>query len=227
MAAGVCARAIAIDGPTASGKSAVGSRLAARLGYLFLDTGTMYRAITWLALHRGIDPDDARGLERLAASCDMSVNPGTGAEYATIHCDGLDATPHLRDLEVERHVSAVSKVPGVRTALVDRQRAIAGGLAIVMVGRDIGTVVLPGADLKVYLEAPVEVRAERRWRELIGRGERADLAAVTQAMRRRDEIDSTRATSPLRPADDAIILDTGPLTLDGVVQRVAELAGCP
>ncbi len=226
MTRATCARTIAIDGPSASGKSAVGSRVADRLGYLFLDTGTMYRAVTWVALERSLDPDDTDALGRLAASCAMVVEPGTGTEYATITCDGVDVTNHLRDPVVERHVSAVSKAPGVRTALVDLQRRIAADRPIVMVGRDITTVVLPDADLKVYLDAAIEVRAHRRWRESLARGAGADLEAIATDLRRRDGIDSTRALSPLKAAPDAFVVDTSLLGLEQVVDRVLELVGC-
>lgn len=221
-----CARTIAIDGPSASGKSAVGSRLAARLGYLFLDTGTMYRAITRVALDRGIDAAAADELARLAHGCDMHVRPGDGTEYARIACDGVDVTAHLRDADVEQHVSAVSKVHGVRTAMVALQRTIAANQAIVMVGRDIGTVVLPAADLKLYIDARAEVRAARRQREIIARGERADYEFILADLKRRDSIDSTREDSPLRPAADAILVDTSDMTLEAVVEHAIRLAGC-
>jgi cytidylate kinase len=221
-----CARTIAIDGPSASGKSAVGLRAAETLGYLFLDTGTMYRAMTWVALERGVSPGDHDALGRLTVSVDMQVAPGALPDYATIVCDGVDVTAHLRDEAVERHVSAVSKAPGVRSALVDLQRQFAADNAVVMVGRDIGTVVLPDADLKVYLEAPVEVRAERRWKEMAARGATASFDDVLADLRRRDGIDSTRELSPLRKAAGAVVIETGPLGLDEVVARVLELAGC-
>jgi len=221
-----CARTIAIDGPSASGKSAVGSRVAARLGYLFLDTGTMYRAITRVALDRGIDSAAADDLATLAHECDMQVRPGDATEYARITCDGIDVTAHLRDPEVEQHVSAVSKVHGVRTAMVALQRDIAANQAIVMVGRDIGTVVLPAADLKLYIDARAEVRAGRRHREIIARGEPSDYEFILADLKRRDGIDSSREDSPLRPAADAVLVDTSDMTLDEVVEYAIGLAGC-
>lgn len=221
-----CARTIAIDGPSASGKSAVGSRVASRLGYLFLDTGTMYRAITHVAIERGIDAAASDDLAVLAQTCDMQVRPGDGTEYARITCDGVDVTAHLRDPEVEQHVSAVSKVHGVRTAMVALQREIAANHAIVMVGRDIGTVVLPAADLKLYIDARAEVRADRRHREVASRGEPSSYEFILADLKRRDSIDSTREDSPLRPADDAVLVDTSEMTLEEVVEHAIRLAGC-
>lgn len=227
MTGGRCARTIAIDGPSASGKSAVGSRVGRRLGYPFLDTGTMYRAVTYLALVRGIDVEDAGALGDLAERCRMEVAPGRAAEFATIVVDGGDVTPHLRDPDVTANVSVVSLAPRVREAMVRLQREIAADRPVVMAGRDIGTVVLPGADLKVYLEATPEVRGERRWLEMRGKGDPKPLAWHIEDLRRRDTIDSTRAISPLRPAEDAVIIDTAPLGLEEVVARVLALAGCP
>ena len=204
----------------------MGSRVASRLGYLFLDTGTMYRAITYVALVRRIGSAASDELARLAQTCDMQVRPGDGTEYARISCDGVDVTAHLRDPEVEQHVSAVSKVHGVRTAMVTLQRDIAANHAIVMVGRDIGTVVLPAADLKLYIDARAEVRADRRHREIVSRGEPSDYEFILADLKRRDGIDSTREDSPLKPADDAVLVDTSELTLDEVVERALRLAGC-
>jgi cytidylate kinase len=218
-------RVIAVDGPGASGKSTVGRRIAAKLGCPFLDTGAMYRALTWAALSRRIATDDAAALDRLASSVRMEVGdplPGSG-ESCTISIDGDDVTAELRRPEVERAVSAVSSVPGVREVLVRLQREIAGRRPIVMAGRDIGTVVVPDADLKVYLEASVEERARRRRDELVARGREASLAVVVADLRRRDRIDSERDASPLRVADDAVIVQTDGFTLEEVVGRVLEL----
>jgi cytidylate kinase len=202
----------------------VGSRVAARLGIPFLDTGAMYRAITWLALHQGIPVTDAEALTALARSSRVSVSappPGSSA-HAAICIGGLDATPHLREAAVERSASAVSAVAGVREVMVDLQRQAAGG-QIVMAGRDIGTVVLPDADVKVFLVASAEVRARRRVEELQAKGTAPSYDDVLADLRRRDGIDSTRAVAPLRPADDAVEIDTDALTIDEVVARVLAL----
>ena len=218
-------RVIAVDGSAASGKSTVGRRLAARLGYPFLDTGIMYRAITYAALQRGTALSDDDALSKLAASVQIAVGlPAAGSDgSATITVDGEDVTSRLRGAAVEESVSLVSRVPGVRDALVRKQREIAAGLEIVMAGRDIGTVVLPEADLKVYLDASLEERAARRHREFARLGRGVTEEEVLQDIRRRDQIDSQRAVSPLRPADDAVIIDTDGLTLDEVMDRVLAL----
>lgn len=215
---------IALDGPAASGKSAVGSRVAAALGYPFVDTGAMYRAITWLALQEGVSISDAEALAALAhaAPIDVAPAPAGSSEYATIWIGGRDATPHLREPEVERAVSPVSAVPEVRAVMVHLQRRAATG-AIVMAGRDIGTVVLPDADIKVYLDASPEERARRRVAEQRAKGAAVTFESVLADLRRRDEIDSSRAVAPLKPASDAHIIGTDGLTIDQVVERILGL----
>jgi cytidylate kinase len=218
-------RVVTIDGPAAAGKSTVGRMIAERLGYPFLDTGAIYRAATWAALHHGVDLEDDEALSELAASISLDVGPPTedSIEPCTIFVDGEDVTAHLRAPEVEAAVSLVSRVAGVRKALVKVQRDLAGRNAVVMAGRDIGTVVLPDADLKLYLDASVEERARRRYAELSRLGHDVTEAGVLQDLRRRDRIDSERAVSPLRPADDAITVETDGLSLEQVVAKVAEL----
>lgn len=218
-------RVIAIDGPAAAGKSTVGRKIGAQLGYPFLDTGAIYRAATWTALHRGVDLSDEEALSDLAASISIDVCPPSSesVEPCTIFLDGQDVTQFLRQPEVEAAVSLVSRVAGVREALVQVQQELAGRNSVVMAGRDIGTVVLPKADLKVYLDASVEERAHRRFAELLALGQDVTEENVLRDLRRRDRIDSERSVSPLRPADDAIALDTDGLTLEEVVQRVMEL----
>ena len=217
---------IAVDGSAASGKSTVGRLLAARLGYRFLDTGIMYRAITWGALHRGFDVDDAGVLTVLASAINMRVelpDPGS-TEEARVIIDGRDVTGLLRSPEVDENVSLVSRVAGVREALVRRQREIAEQGSIVMAGRDIGTVVLPDAELKVYLDASPEERARRRHADFLRTGRQATEEDVFQDLRRRDQIDSERDVSPLRAAHDAVLITTDGLTSDDVLERVLELA---
>jgi len=223
---------IAIDGPASSGKSTIGELLARRMGYLYFDTGVMYRAVTWAALERGISIADEPAVTALAERLDIDVIPPTrddGRQY-TVLADGTDVTWAIRTPEVNGNVSAVSAYPGVRRALVRQQRRVATGEAVVMVGRDIGTVVLPEADLKLYLDASVEERALRRWREVQARGNGTTYETVLSSMRRRDEIDSHRQVSPLRLADDAVLLDTTDMGIEEVLARVEQLVeeqGCP
>jgi len=225
-------RTIAIDGPAASGKSTVGEALAGRLDYLYFDTGVMYRAVTWAALERDISVEDGEKLTDLAEQLEIEITDATeddGRQY-TVLLDEVDVTWAIRTPAVDAHVSAVSTHLGVRRALVSKQRRIAAKEPVVMVGRDIGTVVLPDADLKVYLDATVEERARRRWQEMQARGKDADCEAVLRSMRRRDRIDSNRDVSPLRPAHDAVIIDTTDLSVDEVVDetvRLVEEQGCP
>jgi cytidylate kinase len=217
---------IAVDGSAASGKSSVGRMLAERLGYRFLDTGIMYRAITWAALQRGIDSHDSEALAKLASSIDMRVvlpMPGTD-EAARIRIDGVDVTDKLRSPALEDVLSAVSKVAGVREALVRRQKEIAANGRIVMAGRDIGTVVLPDAPLKLYLDASLEERAKRRHADFVRVGHESSEEAVLEDLRRRDQIDSGRELSPMKPADDAVVIDTDGMTMDDVLARALALA---
>jgi len=223
--------AIAIDGPASSGKSTVAALLARRLGYLYFDTGVMYRAVTWAALDRGVSIADESAVTALAQQLCIEVTPPTaddGRQY-TVLADRADVTWGIRAPEVNSNVSAVSAYPGVRRALVAQQRRVAAEGRVVMVGRDIGTVVLPDADLKIYLDASVEERARRRWLEERARGGEADYETVLASMRRRDEIDSNRKVSPLCVADDAAVLDTTSLSIEEVlaeVERLVEGRGC-
>lgn len=213
---------IAIDGAAASGKSTVGSMLARRLGYTYFDTGVMYRAVTWAALQRGISIEDERAVTELAESLVIEVTSPTkddGCQY-TVYADGQDVTWAIRQPAVDAVVSPVAAYPGVRKALTEQQRRIAATGRMVMVGRDIGTVVLPTADLKLYIQASVEERARRRYEECQSRGENVTYQQVLTSMRRRDQIDSQRAHAPLRPADDAIIIDTDGLDVEQVLERI-------
>ena len=217
---------IAIDGPAASGKSAVGSALAAEFGYRFFDTGAMYRAMTWLALERGIDVRNEDALVRLAESAAITVreSPIGAGEATTVVLDGVDATPHLRDAAVEANVSLVSRVPGVRHALVRIQRELAAEGGVVMAGRDIGSVVLPDADVKVYLDATAAVRAGRRYEQMQRQGVGEDYDALLAELEERDRVDSSRAASPLTAAEGAVIINTDTLSIEEVVRRIANLA---
>jgi len=219
---------IAIDGPAGSGKSTVAQRLAQRLGYLYFDTGVMYRAVTLAALRAPLAVDDQAAVEALARGVSIDVRPASrddGRQYDVL-LDEEDVTWDLRSPPVEADVSLVSSYAGVREAMSARQRQIGLRGKVVMVGRDIGTVVLPEADLKVYLDASVEERARRRWREAQARGEAVmSYDDVLAAMRERDHIDSTRQVAPLRAAADAVVVDSTQLEIDQVVERVWQLAG--
>ena len=201
---------IAIDGPAASGKSTLAQQLALELNYLYFDTGVMYRAITWAVLHDGLSVEDESAITELAQKAVIDVRPPSVEDGRPndVLVDNQDVTWAIRSTEVEAHVSRVSAYPGVRQALTMQQRRIGQRGRVVMVGRDIGTVVLPDADLKIYLDATAEQRARRRYLELCGRGESASYEKLLAAMRERDRIDSTRQVAPLRPADDARILDS-------------------
>jgi cytidylate kinase len=215
---------IAIDGPAASGKSTIGQLLAQELNYIYFDTGVMYRAVTWAALQRQVPLEDEATLIALAETMRIDVLAPTvadGRQY-TVLADGLDITWAIRTPQVDQAVSPVSAYPGVRQALTQQQRRIGLGGRVVMVGRDIGTVVLPEADLKIYLDASAEERARRRTAECQLRGQAADYAAILQAMRRRDQIDSSRASAPLRPAADAICIDSTQIDITQVLQVVRQ-----
>ncbi|TFV85814.1 (d)CMP kinase [Blastococcus sp. CT_GayMR16] len=213
---------ITLDGPSGTGKSSVARAVAARLGAAYLDTGAMYRAATVVVLDSGVSLDDADAVARVVAGATIEV--GTTADAELVQVEGVDVADRIRSAEVTRAVSPVSAVPAVRRQLVDQQRAlVAAADAVVVEGRDIGTVVLPDATLKVYLTAAPEVRAERRAGQL-GLTTAAEIADLAEDLRRRDEYDSSRADSPLRPAVDAIVVDSTDLDREAVVDKVVELA---
>ncbi len=216
---------IAIDGPAASGKSTLGRRLADSLGYLFFDTGVMYRAVTWGALQRGLEIIDEAAVTNLAETAQIDVRSPSkdDGRACDVLLDGVDITWETRHPEVEANVSPVSAYRGVRQALASQQRRIGLRGRVIMVGRDIGTVVLPEADLKIYLDASAEERARRRYEEILQRGGQADYGQVLAGVRKRDEIDSTRAFSPLRAAEDAVILDSDKLNANEVFTKVEAL----
>jgi CMP/dCMP kinase len=216
---------IAIDGPAASGKSTLGQRLADSLGYLFFDTGVMYRAVTWITLKHGVEVDDEAAVTHLAEMVQIDVRPPSKEDgrACDVLADGIDITWETRTPEVEASVSPVSAYQGVRHALATQQRRIGLRGRVVMVGRDIGTVVLPEANLKIYLDATAEKRARRRFDEIINRGGKANYKQILAGVRRRDKIDSTRTFSPLQPAEDAIIIDSDRLNADQVFEKVQAL----
>jgi cytidylate kinase len=209
---------VAIDGPSGSGKSSVSRGVATRLGLRYLDTGAMYRAVTWRLLQQGVDVDDPRAVAIAAAG--VVVVPGTDPAAPTIEVDGIDVSGPIRGPEVTATVSAVSAVPAVRSLLVERQREAIDGGGIVVEGRDIGTVVAPDAEVKVFLTASPEMRAARRTAELT---HTSDVEATRADLARRDRHDSGRAVSPLARADDAVEVDATHLTLPQVIDRVIEL----
>ncbi|HUV94820.1 MAG TPA: (d)CMP kinase [Anaerolineae bacterium] len=216
---------IAIDGPAASGKSTVAAILAARLGYLYFDTGVMYRAVTWVASDRSIPVEDELAVTRLAESLCIEVSRPTiddGRQY-TVLADQQDVTWRIREPEVNRFVSAVSAYRGVRAALTRQQRRVGAGGAVVMVGRDIGTVVFPRAEVKIYLDATVEERARRRHLEEKERGLSSNYESVLADLSRRDRIDSSRKEAPLRAAEDAVVIDSTGMSRGQVVAQAEAL----
>ncbi len=214
---------IAIDGPVGAGKTSAGRLLASRLGCRFLDTGLMYRAVTLAALDERAGMGDPAALEALARRSDIRLDTAPGGE-ARILLNGKDVTSRLRGPEVDRNVSAVSAVPGVRAVLVEKQRQIAAGGGIVVAGRDIGTVVLKDAEVKIFLNASAGTRARRRYEELCASGGTVKYEDVLAGLTRRDGLDSSRSTSPLMPATDAMTVDSDGLTLEQVVDRMEKLA---
>lgn len=216
---------IAIDGPAGSGKSTTARLVARRLGYLHVDTGAMYRAVTLKVLRSGIDPLDAERVGRLVESTHVELHQHDGRLRVVL--DGVDVTEEIRTPDVTRAVSSVSALRKVREAMVRQQRLVDKEGGIVLDGRDIGTVVFPDADLKFFMVADIEERARRRVAELRGQGIEARLEDMTQDIRKRDSLDSTRSESPLRQAPDAIEIDTTRLSIDQqvdfVIRRVQEV----
>ena len=216
---------IAIDGPAASGKSTIAKRLAEHLQYLYFDTGVMYRAVTWIASDRKVGFDDEPGVTDLAESVPIDVQAPTvddGRDYDVL-VEGRDITWDIRSAEIEANVSQVSAYPGVRKALSAQQRRVGLRGKVVMVGRDIGTVVLPEAELKIYLDASVEERARRRYEERIARGDDVSYDTILTAMRKRDEINSTRDIAPLKAAADAVIIDSDGKNIEKVLAETTTL----
>lgn len=219
-------RIVAIDGPAASGKTTIANQLAQKWDYLFFDTGVMYRAVTWLALHKGIPIKDERAVSNLAYAVDIDVLPPSqmdGREYDVV-ADGIDVTWFIREQRVDKKVSRVSAYPEVRKALTIQQRRIGLRGNVIMVGRDIGTVVLPEADLKIYLDASVEERARRRYQQRVDRGEKANYEKIQRVLEKRDRIDSTREIAPLCAAEDAVIINTDNLGISEVLSVIEKIA---
>ena len=216
---------ITIDGPVASGKSSVGLTLAKKLGYLFLDTGIMYRAVTWAAINQKIKIGNEEAISSLAQQIDIEIKPPTkfDGRINDVFVDKVDVTWKLREPEVNENVSQVSEYQLVRQALTEQQREFGRKGKIVMAGRDIGTIVMPNAELKIFLEASVEERALRRYNEEVKRGKQIDLEDVIKNVEMRDKIDSNRKIAPLIPAKDAVIITTDGREISKVVDEVLSI----
>jgi cytidylate kinase len=205
---------IAIDGPSGAGKGTISRQISAALGYRHVDTGAMYRAVGWKAAHEGIPFDDEAAIAALARRANLVVEGGV------VVIDGHDVTRAIRTPDIDKAATAVARLPNVRAVLVARQRELGAGGGVVMEGRDIGTVVFPNADVKIYLDASPEERARRRATDAAHTGSQAGQAAVAEAIRARDKADTTRAASPLTLAADAVLIDTTSLPIEQVVERV-------
>lgn len=216
---------IAIDGPAGSGKTVVGQRVAEALGYLYLDTGAFYRALTWLALTRGVDPGDGKALAALARQASIEIERATepGERGYRVLVDGQDITRELTLPSVSNAVSIVAAHPEVRAEMLPLQRRVVHRGHVVIAGRDIGTVVAPQAELKLYLNAPLPVRVARRITQLKAMGIEPDPNAVAAEMAERDRLDQSRAVAPLKPAPDAVILDTSTMSVDEEVAFILDL----
>ena len=217
---------ITIDGPAASGKSTIGLMLAQQLDYLCLDTGSMYRALTLAAIQQSISPDDETRITRLASDCDLDIIPLSGetdGRHYTVLLDGVDVTWDLRSPQVDAAVSQVSTYPGVRSRMVERQRAVGRRGRVIMIGRDIGTVVMPDAGLKLYITASPEERARRRLLDRLRQGNDDAYQSILADVVRRDQIDGSRVHSPMRPAADAITIDTTGRSAALVIEEIMSI----
>lgn len=217
---------IALDGPAGSGKSTIARAVALKFNYIYIDTGAMYRAITLKAIQHKISTENKVALTQLAQKTliRFRYNETNGLSELRVIMDGVDVSEVIRNLEVTNNVSAVSAVAGVREALVGLQRIMAQEGGVVMDGRDIGTVVLPDAELKIFLTASVKERSKRRWMELKAKGVEVDLEELEEQIRKRDQLDSNREVDPLRQANDAILIDTTTLSITEVTDQIVELA---
>ncbi len=213
---------IAIDGPASAGKSTIAKKVAEKLGYIYLDTGAMYRTLTYAALSTGGDLHDEEALNKLLQGIRISFSTA-GNEMQHVFLNDEDVTELIRSDEVTQNVSLVASFAKVREEMVARQKSIAQSGGVVMDGRDIGTVVLPDAEIKIFMTATAEERALRRYKENTAKGMSASLEELTEDMKRRDHLDSTRKISPLKKADDAIILDSTHLDIDEVVKRILSI----
>ncbi|HZG85220.1 (d)CMP kinase [Paenibacillus sp.] len=212
---------VAIDGPAGAGKSTVARKVAEKLGYIYVDTGAMYRTVTLKAIRAGADMENAEALADIAGRVDIRLVPEAGGQK--VFMDGEDVTDPIRAQDVTRLVSQVAAVPDIRSVLVRLQQDIARERGVVMDGRDIGTNVLPDAEVKVFMTASVRIRAERRWKELKDKEPNVTVESLMEAIAERDKSDSEREASPLRQAEDAVLLDTSEMTADEAADRIVEL----
>ena len=213
-----CTKVIAIDGPAAAGKSTIAQKIAGRLGYVYIDTGAMFRAITFKALKNGIDLHDEAAIEKLLQDTDIHLS-----ETKDVYLDGERVTEEIRQPEISQNVSLIAAYKGVRDEMKARQVQYAKENSVVMDGRDIGTAVLPHADVKIFMTASVDVRAQRRYRENLLRNIPSDLEALKEEISRRDQLDSTREHAPLTKAEDAILIDTSHLTIEEAVDKIIKI----
>lgn len=209
---------VAIDGPAAAGKSTVAKMVAKKIGATYIDTGAMYRAVTYFALSQNIDPKDESAVVSLLPKLKLDIK-----EDERIFLNGTDVTKQIRSIEVNDNVSYVASYKDIRLALVDIQRKMSESISVVMDGRDIGTYVLPNADIKIFQIASVGTRALRRYKENISKGIQCELEDIEIGLKKRDHIDSTRTFAPLKPADDSIVLDTSNLSIEEAVDAVIEI----
>ena len=214
---------IAIDGPAGAGKSTVARAVAQKLGYVYIDTGAMYRAMALYFLRKGIDAQDCAAIEAVCDGADITISHEDGEQQ--VFLNGENVSKSIRTQEVSQAASVVSAVPKVRERMLVLQRRLAQTKDVVMDGRDIGTCVLPDAPCKIFLTARVSERARRRFEEYVAKGEAADLATIEREIAERDERDRTRKISPLRQAQDAVCVDTSDMTIAQVIERVLAIAG--
>ncbi len=209
---------VAIDGPAAAGKSTIAKKVAEKLGYVYIDTGAMYRCVTLLALQKGVDPQDEKAVEQLLPEINIDMKPNH-----VVLLNGRDVSKDIRSRNVADNVSYIASYKNIRLFLVDLQRKLAKNVSVVMDGRDIGTYVLPDANVKIFQVASVATRAQRRYKENLEKGIKCTLEEVEEELKKRDYIDSHRSFAPLKQADDAYMLDTSYMTIDEVVTKVIDI----
>lgn len=213
--------AIAIDGPAGAGKSSISKVVANELGYLYIDTGAMYRGVTWAVLDSHVNVKNQKDVEALLPSLDLTLEPTANA--CKVFVKGQDVTDLIRQQQINENVSTIASYKGVREYLVERQQAMASVGGVILDGRDIGSVVLPNAELKIYLTASVDARAKRRWLEVQGTSNEQSLEDIKNNVESRDEMDKNRDESPLVCVDDAIVVDSSNMTFDETVQHILHL----
>lgn len=212
---------VAVDGPAGAGKSSISKIVAKKLGYLYIDTGSMYRAVTWAVLQNNINVNDQEAVEDILSSLELTMEPSD--ESCTIYIGGQDVTDYIRTPQVNKAVSRIASYKGVRQYLVERQRIMAESGGVILDGRDIGSIVLPKAELKIYLTASVEARAKRRYLEVKGTPNEETLEAITESVMQRDHMDKNRAESPLIQVEDAVLVDSSHMTFNETVDYILTL----